>query len=42
MAKKLTRAFRNRNWSNVKSLRRNDAPDRSAWLSGNGWWLSSN
>jgi protein-L-isoaspartate(D-aspartate) O-methyltransferase len=42
MAKKLTKAFRNRNWSKVKSLRRNDAPDRSCWLAGDGWWLSTN
>jgi protein-L-isoaspartate(D-aspartate) O-methyltransferase len=42
MAKKLTKAFRNRNWSKVKSLRRNSAPDRSCWLAGDGWWLSAN
>jgi protein-L-isoaspartate(D-aspartate) O-methyltransferase len=41
-AKKLTKAFRNRNWSKVKSLRRNGAPDRSCWLAGDGWWLSTN
>jgi protein-L-isoaspartate(D-aspartate) O-methyltransferase len=41
MAKKLTKAFRNRNWSKVKSLRRNDAPDRGCWLAGDGWWLST-
>jgi protein-L-isoaspartate(D-aspartate) O-methyltransferase len=42
MANKLTKAFRNRNWSKVKSLRRKAAPDRSCWLEGDGWWLSTN
>jgi protein-L-isoaspartate(D-aspartate) O-methyltransferase len=42
MARKLTKAFRNRNWSKVKSLRRKAAPDRSCWLEGDGWWLSTN
>ena len=41
MAKKLTQAFRNRNWSKVRSLQRNDAPNRSCWLLGKGWWLST-
>lgn len=26
---------------NVRSLRRNDEPDHSAWLKGAGWWLST-
>lgn len=42
MAKKLSKAFQNRTWSKVKSLRRNEAPDRSCWLSGKGWCLSTN
>ncbi len=26
---------------NVRSLRRNDEPDDTAWLRGSGWWLST-
>ncbi|MHB8302752.1 MAG: protein-L-isoaspartate O-methyltransferase family protein [Acidobacteriaceae bacterium] len=37
---RLAQAFRNGNWSKVKSLHRNDAPDESCWCSGPGWWLS--
>jgi protein-L-isoaspartate(D-aspartate) O-methyltransferase len=40
-AKKLTKAFRTGNWSNVKSLHRNDEPDSTCWCSGPGWWLST-
>ena len=40
-AQKLTGAFRNRNWSNIKSLHRDGAPDDSCWCSGPGWWLST-
>jgi protein-L-isoaspartate(D-aspartate) O-methyltransferase len=40
-AQKLTKAFRDRNWSNVKSLHRNDEPDSTCWCSGPGWWLST-
>ena len=40
-AQKLAAAFRNGNWSKVKSLHRNDAPDESCWCSGPGWWLST-
>jgi hypothetical protein len=25
----------------IRSLRRDDAPDASAWVAGPGWWLSS-
>jgi protein-L-isoaspartate(D-aspartate) O-methyltransferase len=39
--KKLAEAFRNSNWTKVKSLRRNSEPDESCWCSGPGWWLSS-
>ena len=42
MAQRLAQAFRNGNWSKVKSLHRNDAPDDSCWCSGQGWWLSMN
>jgi protein-L-isoaspartate(D-aspartate) O-methyltransferase len=41
MAKKLSRVFGNRNWTKVKSLRCNGAPDRSCWLAGDRWWLST-
>lgn len=41
MEQKLTRAFRKGKYQKVKSLHRNDAPDRSCWCSGNGWWLST-
>jgi protein-L-isoaspartate(D-aspartate) O-methyltransferase len=40
--KKLAEAFRNNNWTNVKSLRRNDQPDESCWCCGSNWWLSTN
>jgi protein-L-isoaspartate(D-aspartate) O-methyltransferase len=39
---KLAEAFRNSNWTKVKSLHRNDEPDESCWCSGPGWWLSTN
>lgn len=39
---KLAEAFRNSNWTKVKSLYRNDEPDASCWCSGPGWWLSTN
>jgi protein-L-isoaspartate(D-aspartate) O-methyltransferase len=39
--KKLAQAFRNNDWTRVKSLHRNDEPDESCWCSGPGWWLSS-
>jgi protein-L-isoaspartate(D-aspartate) O-methyltransferase len=41
-ANKLTKAFRNRNWTRVKTLHRNNLVDRSCWCSGEGWWLSTN
>ena len=40
--KKLAEAFRNNNWTKVKSLHRNDQPDESCWCSGSNWWLSTN
>jgi protein-L-isoaspartate(D-aspartate) O-methyltransferase len=42
IAKRLSKAFQNRSWTKVKSLRRNHAPDRSCWFAGDGWWLSTN
>lgn len=41
-AQRLAQAFRKGNWSKVKSLHRNDAPDDNCWCSGPGWWLSTN
>ena len=38
---KLAEAFRNSNWTKVKSLHRNDEADDSCWCSGHGWWLST-
>jgi protein-L-isoaspartate(D-aspartate) O-methyltransferase len=40
--KKLAEAFRNNNWTKVKSLHRNDEPDESCWCAGSNWWLSTN
>jgi protein-L-isoaspartate(D-aspartate) O-methyltransferase len=40
-AKKLTKAFQNRNWTKVRSLYRNKETDRSCWFSAGGWWLST-
>lgn len=40
--KRLSEAFRNSNWTKVKSLHRNDEVDESCWCSGPGWWLSTN
>ncbi|MHB1936697.1 MAG: protein-L-isoaspartate O-methyltransferase family protein [Acidobacteriaceae bacterium] len=41
LEEKLTKAFRNGTWSEVKSLHRNDEPDKSCWCAGPGWWLST-
>ena len=38
----LAEAFRNSNWTKVKTLHRNDEADDSCWCSGPGWWLSTN
>ncbi len=38
---RLAEAFRNSNWTKVKSLHRNDEADDSCWCSGPGWWLST-
>jgi protein-L-isoaspartate(D-aspartate) O-methyltransferase len=40
-AQRLTKAFRRGQWSRVKSVHRNQAPDDSCWCSGQGWWLST-
>jgi protein-L-isoaspartate(D-aspartate) O-methyltransferase len=41
-AQRLSEAFRNSNWTKVKSLHRNDEVNESCWCSGPGWWLSTN
>ena len=41
MEERLTEAFRNGKWSEVKSMHRNDAADDSCWCAGPGWWLST-
>ena len=37
----LRQAFAVRSEHGIRSLRRDDAPDASAWVAGPGWWLSS-
>jgi protein-L-isoaspartate(D-aspartate) O-methyltransferase len=39
--KKLAEAFKRGDMRNVRSLRRNTAPDETCWCAGNGWWLST-
>jgi protein-L-isoaspartate(D-aspartate) O-methyltransferase len=41
MAKTLDDCFRRGDAKAVRSLRRGDAPDESAWCAGRGWWLST-
>lgn len=41
-AKAVTAAMMKGGHGAVRSLVRNDQPDGSAWLSGKGWWLSTN
>jgi protein-L-isoaspartate(D-aspartate) O-methyltransferase len=40
-ARELARALARGDSSDVRSLRRGDAPDNSVWLTGVGWWLST-
>ena len=40
-AKKLADAFKRSDIQTVRSLRRGSTPDRTCWVSGNGWWLST-
>ncbi|MEO9071430.1 MAG: protein-L-isoaspartate(D-aspartate) O-methyltransferase [Edaphobacter sp.] len=40
-AQRLSDAFRNNEWTKVRALRLDDAPDESCWFSGKGWWLST-
>jgi len=37
----LRHAFASRSEHSIRSLRRDDRPDASAWCAGAGWWLSS-
>ena len=37
----LTEAFRKGGLGDVRSLRRDDRPDGTAWVVGKGWWLST-
>lgn len=39
--KQLSKAFRNRDWQNVRFLHRSSEPGPNCWLAGNGWWLST-
>ncbi len=40
-ARRLTAAFRNGRWTEVRSFRRGEAVDESCWFDGGGWWLST-
>lgn len=40
-SKSLTRALESHSLQRVKSLRRDNQPDDTAWCAGAGWWLSS-
>ena len=42
MSEALANAFKRQPVTLVKSLRRGDHPDTSAWCKGSGWWLSTN
>jgi len=39
--KALALAFQKGGMAEVRSLRRGDAPDATAWCAGRGWWLST-
>ena len=38
---RVTAAFADHRWQEVRSLRRDGAPDGTCWLAGDGWWLST-
>ena len=40
-SQRLAQAFQRRDIGQVKSLRRDGAPDASCWVEGEGWWLST-
>jgi protein-L-isoaspartate(D-aspartate) O-methyltransferase len=39
--RRLAIAFAGGDWTQVRSLRLDDAPDATNWCSGDGWWLST-
>ncbi|HSS70367.1 MAG TPA: methyltransferase domain-containing protein [Casimicrobiaceae bacterium] len=41
MSKTLATALERQSLKAVRSLRRNDVPDETAWCAGSGWWLST-
>ncbi len=41
LGKQLSEGFRGGSWAKVKSLHRDDVPDESCWIAGEGWWLST-
>ncbi|HXC96063.1 MAG TPA: hypothetical protein VNU92_10190, partial [Edaphobacter sp.] len=41
LGKQLSEGFRGGSWAKVKSLHRDDVPDESCWIAGDGWWLST-
>jgi protein-L-isoaspartate(D-aspartate) O-methyltransferase len=41
LGRRLSEAFRGGGWAKVRSLHRDDAPDESCWIAGDGWWLST-
>lgn len=41
LAERLHAAFEDSRWADVRTLRIGSAPDKSCWLAGDGWWLST-
>lgn len=41
MGRKLGDAFRGKKIKDVRSLFRNNSPDETCWVAGDGWWLST-
>ena len=37
----LADAFAAGGWETVRALHRDDAPDETCWVKGQGWWLST-
>jgi protein-L-isoaspartate(D-aspartate) O-methyltransferase len=40
-SKVIASALENQSLTSVRSLRRNNSPDKTAWCAGSGWWLST-
>ena len=38
---RLEQAFAGGDWQAVRALHRDDAPDNTCWVAGDGWWLST-